>query len=421
MASPEFEAKDRAPPADAGGVFRSAVARDAGGTPDPGRCEDAVPVLKELSGERVLLGVADGLGGYPQGFDNRSGGQIAADTAMEVARDCFSRSVPGQRPDPEALTNAIFKRLRRLAETRLEPNRLRGTLGRHKLATTLALALLEAGPGASITTIRCYWIGDSRIYFWDSAGLHQLSRDDNLTGADAFDATFDPPPMSQFLAASMEREWRINLRERVLDCPGVVIACTDGCYSEWPSPWDFEAALQESLDESKSWKDWAERFRTRLEPLLSDDASLVAFPVNLSDFDEFRKIRAKPDGALARCLKAEREDGLPATEIWSSIYKRIYESLPALDEGRVSPAVRGVLSDPAASNSEDSDYSGFEAAQPSDGTGSRIRTVSRPSGRWLMPALAWLAGFACGVPAGQQIMAWLDLFWRWFLSLWQFT
>ncbi|MCI0667717.1 MAG: protein phosphatase 2C domain-containing protein [Methylococcaceae bacterium] len=393
-----------------GAYFRCAAAQDADGKQDQGRCEDALPILTELSGGRVLLGVADGLGGYARGFDGRSGGQIASATAMKAAADVFRRAAPAEHPDAEALTNSIFKRLRHLAETRLEPSGIRGTLGRHKLATTLALVVLDARPLRSTTRIQCYWIGDSRIYFLGREGLHQLTRDDNLAGADAFDSIFDPPPMSRFLAASMEREWRIHVRELNLDCPGVVIACTDGCYSEWRSPWGFEAALQQALEQSGSWKEWIERFRFALQPLLSDDASLVAFPLKLLDFKEFQKLRAETRGALQECLKAERERGLQAKEIWTSIYKTTYESIPVGGKDLLSDSVLAKPENPAA-----------RTIVFSGPVQSRSRMLSRLDSRWSIPGLAWLAGFACGLPFGEKFMVWLEFFWRWFKSLWQST
>ena len=402
----------------AGLSFCDGVARDSDGKQLAGKCEDAVPVLKSLSSDRVLLGVADGLGGYAQGFDNQSGGQIASTAAMDAALDFFDLAAVEPAPDAELLTNAVFKRLRHLAETRLAPSRLQGALGRHKLATTLALAVLDNRPFVTERKLQCYWIGDSRIYFLDAAGLHQLSRDDTVTGDDAFDSLFDPPPMSQFLAASMERNWRINLRETVLDCSGVVIVCTDGCYAGWPYPWKFEAALQNALDESESWPQWINAFRSRLEAVLSDDASMVVFPINLDNFEAFQKIRSKQNSVLSKCQRAENR--LDVRDIWLSIYKPVYEAVPAgIPDRNPADSKKEYLekagSDPMAAYCSRIGASGNPVAVQSGS-----RTLPAQSGRFAL-LLAWLTGFACGIPFGQKMMAWLDFFWRWFKSLWQST
>lgn len=118
-----------------------------------------------------------------------------------------------------------------------------------------------------------------RIYFLGTNALRQLSQDDNLTGSDAFQSILDPPPMSQFLAASMEREWRLNLCEFYLDCPGVLFLCSDGCYSEFENPWQFEAGLQQALENSESWHSWIECLRLRFADGCSDDASCAVFPL----------------------------------------------------------------------------------------------------------------------------------------------
>ncbi|MGR9108460.1 MAG: PP2C family protein-serine/threonine phosphatase [Gammaproteobacteria bacterium] len=399
--------------------FRCAVARDAGGKQDPGKCEDAIPVLKEVAGGRILLAVADGLGGYARGFDHKSGGQIASATAIEAAVDYVSGLESGQVPDRESLTNFIFKQLRHLAETRLPPSRVRGSLGRHQLATTLALAIVDREIPDIASTIRYYWIGDSRIYFLDAEGLHQLSRDDNLAQGDAFAAIFDPPPMSQFLAASMEREWRIHEQQLALDLPGLLILCTDGCYVEWGPPWRFEAALQEALEKSGSFAEWIARFQAMLETRLSDDASMVAYPINLSGFAEFKELRARQSGVLAQCLKAEQEKRLSAAEIWSSIYRPVYENVPAAQKGATPGKV---IVEPRVLPLEESDRTTVtDPVKSKASVKPRTAPVARLYPSALLLGMTWLAGFLCGLPFGEKVMAWLEFFWRWFRSLWQST
>ncbi len=381
-------------------LFRVAAARDLAGQQDLSRCEDAEPVCQAISGNRLLLGVADGLGGYALGFDNRSGGQIAASTAIDAVVDYFRNSNPDAEADAEALTNLVFKQLRYLSETKLPPSRVRGTLGRHRLATTLAVAVVHPVRDSLVRRVECYWIGDSRIYFLGTNALRQLSRDDNLTGSDAFQSVLDPPPMSQFLAASMEREWRLNLCEFYLDCPGVLFLCSDGCYSEFENPWQFEAGLQQALEASESWHSWTECLRLRFADGCSDDVSCAVFPVGMENFSEFKRSRRSnaSHGLLGRCMAAD----LTAEEVWSQIYQPVYETLPGR---RPSDMADGSCNDVREET---------EATEPPR-LQVRWSGASRP---WEL-FLAWLLGFVLATILSGPIIFWARVFWNGFKSLWQ--
>ncbi len=381
-------------------LFRVAAARDLAGQQDLSRCEDAEPVCQAISGNRLLLGVADGLGGYALGFDNRSGGQIAASTAIDAVVDYFRNSNPDAEADAEALTNLVFKQLRYLSETKLPPSRVRGTLGRHRLATTLAVAVVHPVRDSLVRRVECYWIGDSRIYFLGTNALRQLSRDDNLTGSDAFQSVLDPPPMSQFLAASMEREWRLNLCEFYLDCPGVLFLCSDGCYSEFENPWQFEAGLQQALEASESWHSWTECLRLRFVDGCSDDVSCAVFPVGMDNFSEFKRSRRSnaSHGLLGRCMAAD----LTAEEVWSQIYQPVYETLPGR---RPTDMADGSCNDVREET---------EATEPPR-LQVRWSGASRP---WEL-FLAWLLGFVLATILSGPIIFWVRVFWNGFKSLWQ--
>ena len=401
----------------AGLVLHLTSLRDASGNPDMTRCEDAAPVATYLSGGRVLLGVADGLGGYVQGFDRLTGGRIASDLAMTIVLDYFKHLGPGLHPDPELLTNRIYKSLRHLQETRMQASQVRGSLGRHRLATTLAVVVVDSRAVPETSTIQGYWIGDSRIYVFDQAGLHQLSRDDNLSGADAFDSLFEAAPMFQFLAATMEREWRMHWLGRTLEMPAVVFACTDGCFSEFPSPWAFEALLQNALERANSWEDWITQVRALLEPALADDASLAAMPINLWSFEEFKQLRSGSETVLARCLATTQESSDKAREIWLSLYKPMYESAPGVEicaDGAMLNATH-----PARPQALGSDQ------PPSSPPKVLSKSVSRRCLKCCCEPLAlirravgpenlkpWLIGFLCGLSSGAILMAWLEYFWE---------
>lgn len=319
----------------------------AGGSDgDAETCEDAPPLLHRFENGGVLLGVADGLGGYAHGFDGRSGGYIASRCVLQALAAYFDDSGIEDAADTADLTNHLYRKLRFLLETRLPPVRIHGSLGRHRLATTLAALHACGGQGHGEFRVNCYWIGDSRVYLLDSRGLYPLSEDDSAGNTNAFQSLYEQPPMSRFLAATMERDWFVHHRCFNIRVQGVLLLCTDGCYSALDSPWRFESVLHQTLADSAGWSDWVSRLETRIGLVCSDDASLIALPVNAVEFRDFRRLRLRQakESVLVRALRAESDRTLDAAEIWTRIYAPGYESgadgMESVECGDDSPAVQ---------------------------------------------------------------------------------
>lgn len=306
--------------------FLAGGQRSADGRERMESCEDAEPIIERLADGRVFACVADGLGGYSQGFDGKSGGYIASRAVSRAALDYFAHAAAYSADRHAAsLTGFLYNRLRRLSREKMPESRIKGTLGRHRLASTLACMVIDDGETGAAATL--YWIGDSRIYFFDAKGLKQLTRDDTLVENDAYDGLFDDSPMSQFLAASMDKAWSIHSRKLDLSGPGVLIACTDGCIAYWKRPWDFEIALVEALKKSRDWSSWIEGIQSSLEPIRCDDASFIAYPVNAGLFDDFKSLvlRSRKSSAAACAARIARRGRVSDRAIWQQIYKPSYE------------------------------------------------------------------------------------------------
>lgn len=383
--------------------FLASATRDANNHEDFARCEDAQPAIERLPNRRIFMGVADGLGGYPQGVDGNSGGKIASDITINTALEYFRAIGSLETAVADRLTNHLFKKLRNFAERKLPPSRVKGSLGRHKLATTLAIAIISDHKNHEPTAIDLYWIGDSRIYFLSSLGLHQLTQDDTVTGADAYDVIFQAPPMSQFLAATMERDWVINHQQLSIDCPGLLMACSDGCFSEWETPWKLEIALQKALDESKGWRQWAWRFKDLLDEIRSDDASLVVHPLHLNNFQQFQSLRKKNTvfNAARIANNAARKKQLTNKQIWLQTYKPTYESTPAIKASAPAPV----------------DIANLETKHvPQDPI-----WVTKPKVSKRVLILAWFIGVLSAIPLAIKLSPLFLEIKHWIKTLWPFT
>lgn len=101
--------------------------------------------------------------------------------------------------------------------------------------------------------VQIAWMGDSRIYYLHHhRGLQQLTKDDFKESKDALEVIYQDPPMSQFLTADPEADWKINYNKFEFSEEGFVLACTDGCFQYLLAPWEFEKLLLETLIKSNS-------------------------------------------------------------------------------------------------------------------------------------------------------------------------
>ena len=314
--------------------FISSARRKDNGKEDLNRCEDAEPLVRGLSRlPYIFTGIADGLGGYPQGYDGKSGGYIASRCVLQSAFEFFDRQSTLRFDVANSnLTRHLKNKLQKLAD-KIKPSPLKGSLSRHRLATTLALCLIERDPQkAKSLTVHSYWIGDSRIYFYDDLGLHQLSRDDSHGAGDAFDALYRDSPMSQFIAATMEQDWHIHYQRHQLSRSGVLVICSDGCSTPWKAPWELELALLETLMRSHHWQAWLEAFKKRIDAVRHDDATCILFPVNAGSFQCFRQQQLLKH-ALQPAIQAHFKllnmgiNFENRKNIWLHHYKAHYENL----------------------------------------------------------------------------------------------
>jgi len=120
--------------------------------------EDCVTVLHERDnsrGDRVLVVVADGMGGH-------NAGEVASAAAVKTLEDSFVK----MRTEPaEHLKNAFLDANAAIHKQSIEEAATRG------MGTTCTALLLQDGFGYSAH------VGDSRLYLIRNGGIYQLSED----------------------------------------------------------------------------------------------------------------------------------------------------------------------------------------------------------------------------------------------------
>lgn len=357
-------------------AFVSSGYHSSEGVEDVDQCEDAQPTWEELPNSDYLIAVADGLGGYSQGFDGHTGAYWASRAVINAVTKFCRRSVDllDRNQFQAELTAELRERLTTLAAERLAPSKIKGTLAQHKLASTLAGAIIRHETDGA--WLRLFWIGDSRLYLLTTAGLHQLTSDDVTAKSDAFGALTNDSPMSQFLSANMDGNWRI----RVVDCrvpfDALLIACTDGCFAYWASPWEFELAIIDAFQQASGWEEWTARLRATIDCVKKDDASLAAIPLRHVQFTEIRDALDLEHSERA-CRRSSRDAGLEYSQrkaTWEREYRPLYETFLLQLEGNPPPTLRIPVAEMRSSNERGPEF----GSQPSAGGGEPTPALDVP-------------------------------------------
>lgn len=295
----------------------------------PGHGEDAALCVGGWAAA-VFDGLG-GLGGRPVGQD----GETEARLAARCARDCLRAELASR----EGRLKGEFSRCSSETDVLLSAMRLR-----HELEVALGAAFLGLGEKVAARTLPtncaavlrastaqgtyaiCLWAGDARAYLLDRAGLAQLTRDDNATGADALEDLRGAAPAAQTarLGLDVTCGGGIRLGLNVVDVcgPARLFTCSDGVYAPYRSPMHFELML---------WR-WL-----GLEPG-------AALPL----MDGFWERRAQDDCSLAAIEVPEEPDGGGnASPSWTEVAR---ERVAELYAGYVRgfPAPPGAHADEAA-------------------------------------------------------------------------
>lgn len=236
----------------------------------------------------AFLCVADGCGGlgscrYPA-LDNHTGAYAASRLAAHAALSWVNeKEAPLTQAMGETMGRELGLALDRLLSAtaeekcRMEGVRIVGTMQR-RLPTTLCAALVDEQAAGF------FWTGDSRGYVLDRQGLHQCTKDDLRGETDPFENLYLDRPLSACLSADTQA--KIHFRRVPVSAPALIITATDGAFSALATPMEFEMLLLDALKASKSWEGFEGKLAGSIKKNAQDDATLLAAPFGMSDFDE---------------------------------------------------------------------------------------------------------------------------------------
>lgn len=253
-----------------------------------GSGEDAEPTLV-MEPPRGWVGVYDGMGG--SGAERASpeeGGETGARVAAVAARAAVEYAVrAADDPIDEAfareLGHTLFVALKDLDESRPGAGKIKGRLIR-RFPLAFASAAFSAANDAAF--YRVFWAGDARAYAWTPKfGLQQLTADDLVRPADAFDQLYGDSPLANCLSAG---GFALRTAAAAVPAPAVFLAATDGCFHYLPSPFHFEYLLAETLLAADAADEWKTFVIKKIEKTTGDDASMALCAVGFEDFASMR-------------------------------------------------------------------------------------------------------------------------------------
>ena len=263
---------------------------------NPGLGEDSTLCSFEPGGRAALIACLDGCGGsgakrYPAA-GNFTGARIASRKGCDALCGWFDKNRVSRLGVQGASGETVANSLRQALEEELSyvdsqidlsSTAMKGSLSA-SLPTTLSAAVIEQTDDA----IRCLylWAGDSRGFLFTPEGLRQTTADDIQGGFDPFDNLERDGLLSNFVSA--RGGFTVHSRDIYAHSPSMVITATDGCFSYFTTPMEFEGTLLKTLSAAQTPIGWEEALKAALGEIASDDYSMQ---IALVGFDSFWDVK----------------------------------------------------------------------------------------------------------------------------------
>ena len=194
-----------------------------------------------------------------------------------------------------------------------------------KLPTTMALAYAQ--PDENGVVVHVLWAGDSRVYLLDEQGLAQLTLDDNDV-EDAFENLYDDGVLNNVI--SSDGNYKINYKRIHIDRPAMILTATDGCFSYFTSPMEFEFAYLKTLIDSKTPEAFEKALNDCLKEYAGDDLAMGIMSFFFGDYGNTRKLLNKRLEYVKKkyidVIDKEERNEATLRNLWNE-YKPNYERL----------------------------------------------------------------------------------------------
>ncbi len=255
-----------------------------------GAGEDSFAVSSQP--QQAMLCVADGCGGLGSRRyelkQNHTGAYIASRLAVKTMEEWMAaRGVLSADPGAaqielqgvELALDTAFQGCALELSSEEGQGRIVGSMQR-LLPTTLCTLMVNDNRGTFL------WAGDSRGYTLDAHGLHQYTRDDVRSSADAFEGLLLDRPLSNLVSA--DRQVKLHATGFALPEKGLLLCASDGVYGTVSSPMALEMLLLDTLLKAYDGEGWQRKLERRLTARMQDDMTLLCCPCGFENFQEMQ-------------------------------------------------------------------------------------------------------------------------------------
>ena len=256
--------------------------------------EDERTVAVRVDNGEYLISVTDGCGGaggrrYPQA-DNWTGARLASHEAGRALQRWFldpsrTESNTIQAEQQAAEIHAVLKgTFNRLAVPLKSSSLIIHNMGSTMPTTLSAVTAMVVGPRR--IRLRYFWAGNSRGYllYWD--GLHQITRDDSVGQLDPFEDLQKDGVLNNVICAN--QDFAVNAWELTVSDPCIILSASDGVFSYFLSPVEFEGLLLQTMMEANTPSEWENALRREIGEIAGDDHTLQLAVLGFQTFQAIK-------------------------------------------------------------------------------------------------------------------------------------
>lgn len=300
--------------------------------------EDDRVCLCSAESKAAIIACLDGCGGagakrYPA-VENWTGARISSRLCGNAVYNWFSQNCVAQLGMQGISASIISVSLKQAIDSALDyansklsgsSSVVKGSLSK-PLPTTLVAALIEQ---TGIDQLRCLylWVGDSRGFLFTTKGLRQMTIDDIQGNMDPLENLENDGVLTNVISAW--KNYTIHANDIHISTPSVIITATDGCFSYFVSPIEFEGVLLDTLSASNSPNDWERNLIDSISKTASDDFTMEIAIVGFKSFSELKsaycqrriEFRANYGIPLEYCKQQSDRSGM--LQLWQQ-YKTFY-------------------------------------------------------------------------------------------------
>lgn len=239
--------------------------------------------------KKGFIGVFDGCGGIGgkryERFHFHTGAYLASRVAALATLEWWSQYNTSELsivPLKEKISEKM-QILKKLGESFQGQISLKGSLSSKSFPTTASIITYDFFEKPSCTFV---WAGDSRGYILDKDGLCQVTKDDIDSDGDAYSNIEGDARLSNIICA--DKDFSLHEKKISLFSPCVLISSTDGCFSYFQTPMEFEYLLLSTLMSSHSIYEWEIAIKKNLHRQASDDYTMT---VLICGFRKLKEIK----------------------------------------------------------------------------------------------------------------------------------